>query len=117
MKAINNDCQVLYLGNHHETYRGINHALGTMGLSVMWVQDVDSAKMLAQTTDMTLMLCDPELQASNQSLFEPGVIPPGASCVALPLPEPDPSGSRFERNVRRTARLLKVVKSLPALSP
>ena len=28
VKSENNDCQILYIGNSHETFRGVNDALG-----------------------------------------------------------------------------------------
>ena len=110
--TVKNDCQVLYIGNNHETYRGVNDALGALGLSVMWVQDLDSAAMLAKTSDMAVMLCDRAVKGAKRKLFKADTIRPGSSCVEMRLPEPDPSGGLFERNINRTAQLLKVIRNL-----
>ena len=112
-----NDCQVLYVGNNHETYRGVNDALSALGLTVMWVQDIDSAEMLAKTTNMEVIVCDPVVQRTKHQLFVPNTIQPGASCVEMELPEPDPTGGLFERNLKRTAKLLKVIRSMTGLTP
>lgn len=112
MATSNNDCQVLYIGNNHETYRGVNDALRSMGLSVMWVQDIESAEMLAKTSNMELIVCDQAIKRRKNKLFKPNTIQPGSSCVEMELPEPDPTGGLFERNLNRTAKLLKVIKSL-----
>lgn len=109
------DCQVLYLGKNQETYRGVNQALRSIGLSVMWAQDIESAEMLARTTNMSVMVCDSNMARGSDTLFRPGTIKPGTSCVEMALPEPDPKGDRFDSNINRTMRLLKVVSSLPAL--
>ena len=112
MATANNDCQVLYIGDSHETYRGVNDALRSMGLSVMWVQDIESAEMLAKTSNMELIVCDQAIKRRKNKLFKPNTIQPGSSCVEMELPEPDPTGGLFERNLNRTAKLLKVIKSL-----
>ncbi len=116
MQTHSNDCQVLYIGNHHETYRGINDALGTMGLTVMWVRDLDSAEMLAKTTNTEMIVCDKALRRKKDKLFVPSTIKPGATCIELELPEPDPTGRLFEKNLNRTAKLPKVVKNLKSVN-
>ena len=112
MAAQGNDCQVLLIGKNHETYRGINDALGSLGLNVMWVRDLESAEMLAKTTRMEVIVCDKSLQRRKNKLFVPGTIQPGASCIEMELPEPDPTGRLFEKNLNRTVRLLRIIKSL-----
>jgi hypothetical protein len=112
VKSENNDCQILYIGNSHETYRGVNNALGSLGLNVMWVQDLDSAEMLAKTSNTAVMLCDRAVEGAKRQLFKANTIQSGASCVEMRLPEPDPSGGLLERNINRTAQLLKVMRNL-----
>lgn len=111
----NNDCQVLYIGKNQETYRGVNQALRSEGLSVMWTQDLESAEMLARTTNLAVMVCDAEMETGSHRLFRPGTIRPGTSCIEMALPKPDPRGDHFDTNISRTLRLLRVVRSLPGL--
>lgn len=112
--ATRKDCQILYIGKNHETYRGVIEALKPMGLSVMWAQDLQSAEMLARTTRMEVMVCDPELGSSGK-LFNAGTIQPGASCIEMDLPSPDPTGEQFESNISKTMRLINVMHSLPSV--
>ena len=77
----------------------------------------DSARMLARTTYTQLIVCDKNLNRGLNTLFDPQTIRPGASCIEMDLPEPDPKGELFEQNLLRTAKLLKVLRNLPALTP
>lgn len=109
------DCQVILISQKHEVYRAINDALRALGLSVMWVQDVASARMLAKTTAMEILLCDPRARPSSKKLFDPRIIRPGACCVELSLPDEDPRGTHFELNLQLARRLIRIVKNLMRL--
>lgn len=111
----NKDCQVLYIGKDHQTYRGVNEALRPMGLSVMWAQDLESARMLAKTTRMEVLVCDKAMDNGSKKLFRPCTIQPGASCIEMDLPSPDPTGAQFEDNLSRTMKLIKLMHCLPGI--
>jgi hypothetical protein len=106
------DCQVLLINENHEVYRAINDALRPLDLSVMWVRDVSSARMLARTTDMHILLCDPKDRPHIKKLFDPKTIRSGASCVELQPPSQDPRGTQFELNLDLARRLIRIVKNL-----
>ena len=106
-----NDCQVLLVSQHQETYRSINEALKSLSVAVMWAQDIESARMLARTADVKILLCDPAYRNSDK-LFSPTVMQPGSICIGMDLPKPDPNDTKFDLNIDLTSRLLHIVKNL-----
>jgi hypothetical protein len=106
-----NDCQVLLVSHHQETYRCINGVLKPLGLSAMWVRDIESARMLARTADVKVVLCDPAYRNASK-LFSSSVMQPGSSCISMELPKPDPNGTEFELNVDLASRFVHILKNL-----
>jgi len=106
-----NDCQILLVSHHQETYRSINDVLKPLGLTAMWIQDIESARMLARTADVKIVLCDPANRNVGK-LFSSTVMQPGSSCISMELPKPDPNSTKFELNIDLASRLVHILKNL-----
>lgn len=50
------DCTVVFIHESHSAYRWVNRVLARMGISIMWVQDRESAMHLVETADVAMIL-------------------------------------------------------------
>lgn len=110
-----NDCQVLLVSDYQETYRSTNDVLKSLGLTAMWVQDLESARMLAKTADVKILLCDPAFRSADK-LFSARVMQAGSICIGMDLPKPDPNGTQFDSNIDLSSRLHRLIQNLLAVN-